>query len=141
MLIWAALSPTTIGKGRIVSQPVVHFEIACKDADAQQAFYEKVLDWDFQIHQPMNYRMVSPSEEEERIPAISGGLFAGPEGRSYVTVYAQVDDLQAYLDKAEANGGKVVLGPTDVGEGMGSVGMFIDPEGNPFGLYQPSAES
>ena len=118
-------------------QGVVHFEISCKDADKQQAFYGKVLGWSFEVHPEMNYRMVSPPEGQDAAhPSIGGGLFGHPEGQSYVTVYAEVDDIQAHLDKAAASGGEIVMPPTEIGEGMGSFGLIKDPEGNLFGLYK-----
>ena len=99
-------------------QPVVHFEISCKNVDAQQDFYQNVLGWSIQSIQPMDYRMVMPTDEEKEIPGIGGGL-VHDDANSYVALYAHVDDIQAYFDKAEAAGGKVVLGPTEIGEGMG----------------------
>lgn len=37
----------------------------------------------------------------------------GHEPQHYVTVYVQVDDLQAYLDKAAALGGKTPVPPVE----------------------------
>lgn len=68
---------------------------------------------------------------------IHGHLNAlGHEPHNYVTFYAQVDDLQAYLDKATQLGGKTLVPPTDVPE-AGSFAWFADPEGNAIGLWKP----
>ncbi|MBW3634336.1 MAG: hypothetical protein KY456_15040, partial [Chloroflexi bacterium] len=48
------------------------------------------------------------------------------------TVYAAVDDLQAYLDKAERLGARVVMPATDMGDF--AIAMFADPAGNITGL-------
>ena len=55
-----------------------------------------------------------------------------------MTVYIQVDDLQAYLDKAEGLGGKTMIPPTEV-PGMGHFAWFTDIDGNILGLWQPVA--
>ena len=123
-----------------MASPVVHFEIACKDVDTQQGFYEKVLGWNVQTMPQMDYRMVSPTDEEKKSPAIGGGLVKHPGGQSFVTVCAHVDDVQEYLDKAVAAGGPIVLPVTEIGEDMGSMGMFIHPEGNAFCLFKPSPQ-
>ena len=52
-------------------------------------------------------------------------------------VYAQVDDADAYLAKAQELGGKIIMPAMEV-PGMGiRVGLFEDPEGNRFGVVQP----
>ncbi len=66
---------------------------------------------------------------------INGGIAPANDGTSRATFYAQVDDLQAYLDKAERLGGKTVLPPTEIPD-MVTLAMFTDPEGNMMGLIK-----
>jgi len=51
-----------------------------------------------------------------------------------VTIYAEVDDPQKYLDLAESVGGKVVMPVTDMG--MVTYGLFTDPEGHLVGVVK-----
>jgi predicted enzyme related to lactoylglutathione lyase len=51
-----------------------------------------------------------------------------------VTIYAEVDDPQKYLDLAESLGGKVVMPVTDMG--MVTYGLFTDPEGHLVGVVK-----
>ncbi len=60
---------------------------------------------------------------------INGGIAPANDGTSRVTFYAQVDDLQAYLDKAEGLGGKTVLPPMKIPRTV-TLAMFTDPEWN-----------
>ena len=53
-----------------------------------------------------------------------------------MTVYVQVDDVQAYLDKAESLGGKTVVPPAEV-PGMGQFAWMSDLDGNTIGLWKP----
>ena len=65
-----------------------------------------------------------------------GGI--GPEqtpGDSGVRFYVRVDDLTAYLERAEQLGGKRLSEPVDLPDGYGRIAMFTDPDGNPVGLW------
>ena len=67
----------------------------------------------------------------------NGGIGSSPDGQSHVTVYAEVDDVQKFLERAEALGGKTavpVMHPTP----NLTIGIFLDPQGNMFGLYTQS---
>jgi predicted enzyme related to lactoylglutathione lyase len=59
---------------------------------------------------------------------------ASQDGAKRVSVYVQVDDLQATLDKVERLGGKTILPPTGVPGGP-KLAMFTDPAGSVTGLF------
>ena len=114
-----------------MAHPVVHFEIAGKNGTKLQEFYGKLFDWKIEIDPAMNYGMVDTGGE-----GINGGIFqAPPEAPPYLTFYIQVDDLQAYLDKAVSLGGKTIVPPTPIPT-IGAFAMFNDPEGNLVGLFK-----
>jgi uncharacterized protein len=112
-----------------MANPVTHFEIHGKDGAALQDFYRKSFGWNVDANNPMNYGMVSAEGN-----GIGGGV-TGPEG-PMVTVYIEVPDLQAALDKAASNGAQVVMPPMDVPGGP-SIAQFRDPAGNVIGLVKP----
>ena len=114
-----------------MAQPVVHFEIMGKDGKKTRDFYGKLFDWEFQVWEGMDYGLVQPATEK----SIGGGVGGNPDSPSSLTFYIQVDDLQAYLDKAESIGGKTLMGPTPI-PGTGSFAMFADPDGNAVGLFK-----
>lgn len=111
--------------------PVVHWEIMGTDAKQVQAFYANLFDWKVDANNPFDYGMV----EKQADNGIAGGIGASPDGASRVTVYVQVDDLDAYLKKAESLGGKTLMPPTNVGD-MVTLAMFSDPSGNITGLIK-----
>ena len=78
---------------------------------------------------PMNYGLVDTQTED----GINEGIAQEQESATRVTVYVQVDDLQAYLDKAESLGGKTILPPTVIPDTV-TLAMFTDPEGNITGM-------
>ena len=109
--------------------PVVHFEINAKDGKRLQEFYAQLFDWKIDANNPMNYGMVEASEG-----GIGGGIGQG-DGPQYVTVYVQVNDLQAYLDKVERLGGKTLVPPTEIPNTV-TFALFTDLEGNTVGLVK-----
>jgi predicted enzyme related to lactoylglutathione lyase len=111
-----------------MGNPVVHFEIVAKDAAKSQEFYAKLFDWHIDADNPMSYGMVDTHSEG----GIGGGI-TGEGANTGVTFYVQVDDLQAYLDKAESLGGKTIMPPMEIPD-MVKLAVFSDPEGNVIGI-------
>jgi predicted enzyme related to lactoylglutathione lyase len=91
--------------------PVVHFEIVGKEGKKLQDFYAGVFDWKVDANNEWNYGMV---DTETPGTGIAGGIGPTMDGQARVTVYAQVPDLQKYLDKAEKLGGKTLMPPTEI---------------------------
>ena len=111
--------------------PVVHWEIQSNQAPKIQEFFGKLFDWHVDANNPMNYGMVDTHAEG----GINGGIGPSEGGTNQVIFYVQVDDLQAYLDKAESLGGKTVMPPTEIPDVV-TLAMFSDPEGNVIGMVK-----
>ena len=113
-----------------MASPVVHFEILGKDGTKLQNFYKNLFDWKIEVHEPYNYGLVAPVGPN----SIGGGIGPTQEGApALVTIYVQVNDLNAYLKKAEELGGKTLLPPTEI-PGVVTIALFQDPEGNAIGM-------
>ena len=115
-----------------MGNPIVHWEITGKDGAKLQKFYGDLFDWKITVSEEMgDYGMVDTAAG-----GINGGIMTSPEDAPpYLTIYIQVDDLQACLDKAEKMGAKTVVPPTPI-PNVGSFAMFHDPEGNLVGIYK-----
>ncbi|HEV3224782.1 MAG TPA: VOC family protein [Puia sp.] len=127
---------------------VVHFEIHAINGDRMQAFYQSVFGWDIKDMGPAmgNYRIIDTGKDETgaRWTGINGGLTPrhgdGPEGGEPVNAYvctisvANIDDT---LKKIEAAGGTVATDKMEV-PGVGHLAYRKDPEGNIFGVLQPT---
>jgi uncharacterized protein len=96
-----------------VPNPVVHFEITGADGSALQNFYKELFDWKIDANNQWQYGVVETGGDG----GINGGIAGNEDGATggRVTVYAAVDDMQAYLDKAERLGATVVMPVTDMG--------------------------
>jgi predicted enzyme related to lactoylglutathione lyase len=113
-----------------MAQPVIHFEVLGGDAGTLQSFYRDAFDWSIDANNPMNYGMVTAGEG-----GIGGGVGPSMDGASFVTIYVEVDDLQAALDRIAELGGEMVMPPMDVPGGP-SIALFSDPAGNKIGLVK-----
>lgn len=116
-----------------MGQPVVHWEIGGKDARKLRDFYSKLFDWKITVDKNMgDYGLVETGGKG----GINGGIFPTTgDMPATLTFYVQVDDLQAYLDKAVKLGGKALVPPTPI-PNIGAFAMFSDPEGNTIGLFK-----
>ena len=108
--------------------PVVHFEINGPDGAALQRFYAEVFDWTVNTDNPMGYGLVEAGEG-----GVGGGIASAPA--PLATIYIEVNDPQAYLDKVKAAGAKVVQEVTEI-PGMVTFAQFQDPAGNVIGLVK-----
>ncbi len=115
-----------------MANPIVHFEIIGKDGKKAQKFYGDLFGWKVDANNPMNYGMVAAGAKN----GIAGGIGGSQPGEHpRVTVYAEVDDPQKYLDKAIKMGGKLLMPVTEI-PGAVTMAMFADPDGNTFGLVK-----
>ena len=113
--------------------PVVHWEIHARDAKRMQDFYASLFDWQVDSSNPMGYGFV---DTQSAPPGINGGIPEAGEGEdARVILYVEVDDLQAYLDRAESFGGRTIMPPTEI-PGIVTIALFADPEGNTTGLVK-----
>ena len=69
---------------------------------------------------------------------VPGGIGQTPQGPGWTTFYVQVDDVEATLATAVADGGAVLMPPTNIPDG-GLIAVFADPEGRPVGVVKPAA--
>jgi predicted enzyme related to lactoylglutathione lyase len=115
-----------------VANPVVHWEIAARDGKKAQEFYAKLFDWQINSESMPGYGLVQPGGEG----GIGGGIMQTEGGMPpFLTFYVQVDDLQAYLDKAVSLGGKAIVPPTPI-PNVGAFAMFTDLDGHCVGLFK-----
>ena len=118
-----------------MGNPVVHFEISGKDGEKLSDFYRSIFGWNINYNTHGIYSVDAVLEN-----GVDGHIFTttddtcSPNG---VTIYIQVDDLHASLEKAESLGGQTLVPPRAIPSGVGAFAMFLDPSGNCIGLYAP----
>lgn len=117
-----------------MGRPVAFFEVTSPNHERAQKFYRDMFDWQVAADPSMGgYGLVDTGAGDG---AIGGGI--GPAESADdtgVKIYVRVDDLDAYLDRAERLGGTRVVPPTDLPGDFGRFAIFTDPDGNAVGLW------
>ena len=86
-----------------MGNPVVHFEISGRDGESLSEFYSSLFGWNINYNTHGVYS-VDPASEN----GVDGHIFSTTDDMcsdNGVTIYIQVDDLQASLEKVESSGG------------------------------------
>jgi uncharacterized protein len=112
-----------------MANPVVHFEIGAADDQQLLRFYGELFGWGLQAFPGVNYTLVDTRSGG----GINGGIGRSGTGEAWVSFYVEVDDPRAYLEKAEALGGRTVLEVIEL-PGDATFAMFDDPDGLLVGL-------
>src|SRR5208283_3427870 len=106
------MMPGLFWKGNGMGQPVVHFEIGCRDSGKTSEFFAKLFDWQMQAMGPAT--MIDTRAGS----GIQGHMSSlGHEPHQYTIFYVQVDDVQGYLDKSTTLGGKTLVPPVQIPTG------------------------
>ena len=117
-----------------MGNPVIRFDIGCKDRERTIAFYEKVFGWTSK-KAAFNTEMTTGGGK-----GIDGAVTAlGHEPHNYVMIYMEVEDIAAACDAIKKEGGAVAIGPIDIPGDGGKFAWFNDPEGNLLGVLEPPA--
>ncbi len=104
--------------------PVVHFEIGCKDLEKTTTFYTSLFGW---TKTPIPSASLLATNSSE---GIQGHITAlGHEPHQYVTFYIQVDDINDMIGRVKTAGGTVLIGPVPLPDKR-QFAWFKDPEGN-----------
>ena len=109
--------------------PVVRFEIMGGQGNQLEEFYKELFGWKIDSNNPMKYGMVDTGGPG----GVNGDVGASQDGKNRVSVYIEVEDLDAALAESEKLGGKTILPPSQVPGGP-TLAMFADPAGNVTGL-------
>jgi uncharacterized protein len=113
---------------------VAWFEIGAPDVEAAKTFYGPLFDWSF-----------APDGAYTLITAPgaagpSGGIFGtGGSIPPYAVFFVRVADVAATAAQAEELGGKIVVAPNKLDDGM-VVAYLTDPNGSLFALFSPKPE-
>jgi predicted enzyme related to lactoylglutathione lyase len=114
----------------------MRWQILAKEPDKAAEFYKKLFAWDIDTNNALNYRMVDTGSER----GINGGIWpAPPQGHSMVSLYVEVDDVDAYLARATKLGGTVIIPAQKLPDGD-EMAVMLDLEGIPFGLFKPAED-
>ena len=114
-------------------------EIPVTDMDRAKAFYEKVFDFEIQVHSMGDFIMGWFPFAQGKEGA-SGSLVKHPDAyKPSVShgpvVYFSSSNVQGELDRVEAAGGSIIQPKTQITEEIGYMAIIQDSEGNRIALH------
>jgi predicted enzyme related to lactoylglutathione lyase len=114
-----------------MANPVVHFEIGCRDRDKSSAFFSELFGWTATQSGPAT--MINTNS----LQGIQGHFSSlEHEPFHYTMFYVQVDDIKLYLAKSESLGGRTLVPPITIP--TGTFAWFLNIDGNTIGLWTPA---
>ena len=117
-----------------MANPFAHMELTTPDPAAARKFYKKLFDWKLNVMGPDmgNYTLIDTGDK------VAGGGMTSPMMPGAPTAwmpYALVDSVKKTNAKAEKNGAKVLVAFQAI-PGNGAIGVFLDPTGAAFGIWE-----
>ena len=114
-----------------MGNPFVHIELNASDLGAAKKFYKKVFDWKLtEMPGFGGYTMIDVGG------GVGGGMQNPPPGAGPGWfAYVGVDSVKKTLAKAKKAGAKILMDYHPVGT-MGALGVFMDPNGAPLGVWE-----
>ncbi len=108
-------------------------DYGARDVQAAQAFYGQLLGWSWTGGEPEYGGYLIATKNGRQVAGL-GPLMGADDSPAWTTYFA-TDDAAASAAHIRDAGGTVVVEPMEVGP-MGTMVIALDPQGNPFGLWQ-----
>ena len=120
-----------------MANTIVWADIPVTDMDRARKFYGAVLQADIELMPGVEDVALLPMERGEASADLVRSDKQKP-GAGGCTVYLNSNgDPEGMIERAVAAGGQVAMPVSDMGEMVGSIGYFIDSEGNRIGVHKP----
>ncbi|MBI4202210.1 MAG: VOC family protein [Chloroflexi bacterium] len=114
--------------------PIVHWEYNTPEAEKVQQFVKDLFGWTINpvpMEPGYTYGLVLTNAGR----GADGAIHYQAQAPRGVSIYVEVDDPQAYLDKAVQLGGSIVM-PVTVIPNMVTFAILSDPQGNMWGVVK-----
>ena len=108
-------------------------DYGASEIDAAKDFYGRLFGWEFTGGDPDYGGYLNATRNGEQAAGL--GPLMNPGDSPGWTTYFATDDAAATAARIREAGGTVVVEPMEVGP-MGTMVIALDPQGNPFGLWQ-----
>lgn len=109
-----------------MAYPINHIELQIQDVKKSMKWYGDLFGWETNYMEEMKYGTFYDGR-------VGGGFNAPAEGMHGTVPYVEVGDVTAILQKAENTGGKIITSESPI-PGVGTFGIFTDPDNNMIGV-------
>jgi uncharacterized protein len=117
-----------MGNQPLMPNPVVSWQIISRDPGATADFYAKLFAWRVSQQNALGYREITTG-------GVDGGVWPAPPQleRPFVQLFVEVDDVDAYIAKAETLGAVTIV-PRSVLPDGDAMAVLHDPAGMSFAI-------
>lgn len=115
-----------------MANPVSQFQILSQTPEETAEFYSQLFGWSITANNQLGYREIQTGSEA----GIQGGIWpAPPNTPSFAQLFVAVDNVSAYIEKAQKLGAKVIVPATSLPDGD-EMAILLDPHGMSFGILR-----
>jgi predicted enzyme related to lactoylglutathione lyase len=123
-----------------MSHTIIHFEIPADDPEKLAGFYTDLFDWKIEkLPGEAEYWSISTVAVDDKgrpvEPGVNGGMTRRQVPQQTPINYVSIESLDESLARAKALGATIVVEKMAV-PGMGWFAQLIDPQGNPFAVFE-----
>jgi len=128
-----------------LDRTIIHFEIPANDPEKLSGFYKNLFGWKFEkmsMGDMGDYWMIETRagtaqnmEKAQNTAGVNGGMMKKMDPNQRPTNYILVESVDDFTKKIQNLGGKVIVPKTPI-PNMGAFAVALDPEGNPFGVFE-----
>ncbi|HTY21513.1 MAG TPA: VOC family protein, partial [Desulfomonilaceae bacterium] len=120
----------------IMKGHICHIEIPADNLGSLQKFYGGLFDWNYE-KAPGDFEYFGIKHGDEKPMA---GMMTRQHPEQKPLFYVCVDSAEKAVEEAEGLGATVIVPRTPV-RGYGWFAVLMDPQNNPFGLWQEDAKA
>jgi predicted enzyme related to lactoylglutathione lyase len=130
-----------------LDRTIIHFEIPANDPEKLSGFYKNLFGWKFEkmsMGEMGDYWMIETRagtaqdmEKAQKTAGTNGGMMKKMDPSQRPTNYVSVESVEDFTKKIQNLGGKIIVPKTPI-PNMGAFAVALDPEGNPFGVFESS---
>ena len=115
----------------------IHVELNTDNVKKAEGFYKKLFKWKLESPKGMNYTMINTGSKNS-----GGGIQQKPmpDAPTAWLPYVEVKSVKKTIAQAKKLGAQIPLEYMPL-EGMGAIGIFIDPTGAALGVWEAGKKS
>ena len=121
------------------TNPVVFWELASNDMEKSVTFFREVFDWQIDFNERLGFYLIPETTPKQE--SLEGAIFTLKRAKlPFLTIYIQVEDINAKAALVEEKGGFIVEEPFDISP-RSRICLFNEPSGVTFAMIQSKPEA
>jgi predicted enzyme related to lactoylglutathione lyase len=121
------------------TNPVVFWELASNDMEKSVTFFREVFDWQIDFNERLGFYLIPETTPKQE--SLEGAIFTLKRAKlPFLTIYIQVEDIDAKAALVEEKGGFIVEEPFDISP-RSRICLFNEPSGVTFAMIQSKPEA